>query len=380
MDRGFEYQFDMSNNIERESFTPPFCPHPQCAYHKNERFIRCIHYVKNGFAHTQKAPFKNQKYRCKHCKKDFSQSTFSIDYRKKKVNLGAEILFGSMNGMSNNSIALKLKVSESTIRNRLSFFARQSLLFEIEKHRKLKISETVAYDGFETFTYDQYSPCYINTAVGSTSMYTYSTTFSPLNRKGRMTFDQKKKLKELLILHGKYPTNAICKSSQYAFKLLRRFAVGRLKLVSDEHQSYTKALKEVSLDNIEHITVNSSEPRVASNPLFPINHLHRSYRHFFSSQQRETISFQKHEAGLMDKIQLMKVYKNYMRSKFVRSNKSDLDAGKRSPAMYLGLSDKILEMDEIFSRRRFVSHFKLDQEEFDFYFKKYEYSRRKIAV
>lgn len=367
----------MFKNYKQESFTPQFCPYEGCLYHfgSHKNF-----YVKNGFSSTQKPPGLNQKYKCKFCKKGFSENTFSLEFRKKKVGLGEEVLINSMNGMSNNSIAIKLKVSEATIRNRLTLLARQSLLFEKEKHINLQIKEKVAYDGFETFTYDQYSPCYINTAVGSKSMYNYSTTFSPLNRKGRMTNEQKLKLKTLIKLHGRYPTNGISKSSEYVFSLLEKYSVGTLELITDEHLSYKKALKRIRLPSIQHSTIHSSEPRTPSNPLFPINHLHRNYRHFFSSQHRETISFQKHEAGLMEKVQLMKIYKNYMRTKFTRSSNFDPNAGKWSPAMYLNLESKVLEFDEIFKNRRFYSLYKLDEEEVSFYKRRYSFSRRKIAL
>lgn len=367
----------MTAETQKISFKPPFCPNPNCPYHQGTGYT---YYVKNGFAPTQKAPGFNQKFKCTVCQKGFSRNTFSIEFRKKKIGLGDEILFSCMNGMSNNSIAIKLGIAESTVRNRLTFLGRQALLFEKEKHVNLKIKEQVAYDGFETFTYDQFSPCYINTAVGSKSMYNYSATFSPMNRKGKMTEQQKEKQKKLILTYGYYPKSAIAKSSEYAFKLLESHSEGNLLLVTDEHKSYQRALKKINLDNILHMTVHSTLPRLTTNPLFPINHLHRNYRHFFSSQQRESIAFQKHEAALMDKIQLMKIYKNFMRTKFTRSSKSDPDAGKCSPAMYLNLEKEVLRFNQVFAIRKFVTHYQLDCEEKKFYERNYEFSRRKIAL
>jgi transposase-like protein len=367
----------MNQKCTQETFTPPFCPNTNCFDHICEDYTY-TQYVRNGWKYTQKPPGFNQKFKCTTCKKGFSYNTFSIDFRKKIINLGEEVLFSSMNGMSNSSIALKLQVSEATVRNRFKFIGRQSLLFEKYMHKDLVIRESVAYDGFESFTYDQYSPCYINTSVGSKSMYTYSTVFSPLNRKGRMTDNQKEKLKKLIKTHGRYPTTGISDSSEYVFKWLKSHTKGVLNLFSDEHQSYTRALKNISLENIEHTTINSKEARTATNKLFPINHLHRSYRHFFSSQQREAIAFQKNEAGMMDKIQIMKIYKNFMRTKFSRCSNYDPKAGTDSPAMYVNLADHVLSFNEIFKRRRMVSHHKLDHEELNFYNRIYDYSRRVI--
>lgn len=366
----------MNSQDPQETFSPPFCPRPECPEHfpSGKKF-----WVRNGIEHTQKAPGKNQKYRCTRCGKGFSYNTFSIDFRKKIPGISEEVFTCSLSGMSNNSIAHKIKVAEATVRNRLTFLARQSLLMEKEITPKIQIKESVAYDGFETFTYDQYSPCYINTAVGSDSLFTYSTTFSPLNRKGRMTAEQKVKLKYLVDKHGRYPSNSIYEASLYAFKELQKKSDQSLLLYTDEHKSYTRALTKLKSNKIQHIKISSKMPRTTSNPLFPINHLHRNYRHFFSSQHRETISFQKHEAGLMDKIQLMKTQKNFMKPKFARANKIDPEAGSKSPAMYIGATDRILEFENVFPRRRVITHYELDQMEGDFYEREYQFSRRKIA-
>jgi DNA-binding Lrp family transcriptional regulator len=240
-----------------------------------------------------------------------------------------------MNGMSNNSIAKRLGVAEGTVRDRLKEMTRQSLIFEKE-HAPLKIKEDVAYDGFETFTHSQYSPCYINTAVGSHSMFIYHNTFSPLNRKGRMTVEQKKQNAELIMKYGLYPQNSVYEESCYIMRCLSELGVGRT-LFTDEHKSYLRAIRNVDFKMV-HETINSAVRRDSKNPLFPINRLHNMYRHFLSSQKRETIAFQKHEAALLEKIQLMKIYQNFMKPKFVRRNKFDSKAHEWSPAMYVGVA------------------------------------------
>src|SRR5690606_4878661 len=199
------------------------------------------------------------------------------------------------------------------VRNRITTMSQQSLLFEKE-NLPTKINENVAYDGFETFTHSQFSPCYINTAVGSRSMFIYHNTLSPLNRKGRMTPEQKIKNQELIQKHGLYPQSSVYEESIYVLKNLSNLAPGKT-LFMDEHKAYQRALRSFDFKmNVE--TINSKIRRDASNPLFPINRLHNLYRHYLSSQRRETISFQKNEAALMEKMQLFKIYRNYMNPKF----------------------------------------------------------------
>ncbi|MBA2405026.1 MAG: hypothetical protein H0V66_09670 [Bdellovibrionales bacterium] len=275
----------MTNLSDQLELIPPYCPNLRCLFHfgTNEKF-----YAKNGFTITDKAPFRNQRYKCTGCKIQFSSNTFKLDFRKRAANLSEKILHYSLNGMSNNSIARLLKVAEGTVRDRLKNMARQSVLFE-KMNYPTKIREDVAYDGFETFTGSQFSPCYVNTAVGSHSMFIYHNTFSPLNRKGRMTFEQKIKNQELIKKYGLYPQSSVYEETIYVMRNLSDLAAGRT-LYTDEHKSYVRAYQSFDcLMDLE--TINSKARRDSSNPLFPINRLHNLYRHFFPPNSERQFLF-----------------------------------------------------------------------------------------
>jgi len=364
----------MTQIADQLQLIPPYCPNPDCLFHfgTKEHF-----YVKNGFTTTDKEPFLNQRFKCKRCKIQFSANTFSLDFRKKIPLQSEKILHYSMNGMSNNSVARNLKVSEALVRDRLKVMSRQSLFFEKNNSSKT-ILEDISYDGFETFTHSQFSPCYINTAVGRVSHFIYHNTFSPLNRKGRMTEDQKIKNKELILKHGLYPRDSVFEESTYIMEELSKKTKHKT-LFTDEHRAYQRAFRSRRL-NLCHVTISSKERRDPTNPLFPINHLHMLYRHFLSSQKRETISFQKHEGALLEKVQLMKIYRNFMNPKFVKKNKFDPHAHEWSPAMYLKITEKILNFEDIFGVRKLKTQLVLDQREKDFVARHYPYSRQVIAA
>ena len=116
----------MTNFIDQLELIPPYCPNPRCLFHfgTDEKF-----YVKNGFAMTDKPPFRNQRFKCTQCKIQFSSNTFGLDFRKRATDLSERILHYSLNGMSNNSVARLLKVAEGTVRDRFKNMSRQSLLF-----------------------------------------------------------------------------------------------------------------------------------------------------------------------------------------------------------------------------------------------------------
>ena len=364
----------MTKSTHQLQLTPSYCPNLRCLYHLGNH---SGFYVKNGFTSTDKPPFRNQRYKCRYCLTQFSANTFTLDFRKKRHGLHLQTLQYTMHGMSNNSIARLLEVSEGAIRDRLKDLAQQALFFEKE-NSTTKLTEDVAYDGFETFTHSQFSPCYINTAVGSQSMFIYHNTFSPLNRKGRMTDEQKIKNRALILKHGHYPRDSVFEETIYIMKNLSSIGSGRT-LYSDEHKSYGRAVRSFDF-KMNHQKISSRRRRDPSNPLFPINHLHLLYRHFLSSQKRETISFQKNEAALFEKIQLMKIYRNFMSTKFVRKNSYDPHAHEWSPAMYVGLAKKVLSFEEVFGTRRLKSQLKLDQRESAFIARSYPFSRHKIVA
>lgn len=81
----------------------------------------------------------------------------------------------------------------------------------------------------------------------------------------------------------------------------------------------------------------------------------------------------------MEKLQLMKIYRNFMNPKFVKKNSFDLHAHEWSPAMYVGVATKILSFEEIFGVRKLKTQFRLDQKDKDFIERFYPYSRQKIA-
>ena len=364
----------MNESLDQLQLIPPYCPNSSCLFHFGTEFK---FYVKNGCTVTDKPPFKNQRYRCKRCGTHFSNNTFSLDFRKRETGISEEVLFMAMNGVSNHSISKRLKIAEGTVRDRFKTMSRQALLFEKE-HAPKKITEDVAYDGFETFTHSQFSPCYVNTAVGSRSMFIYHNTFSPLNRKGRMTEEQKRVNQKLIQKHGFYPRDSVFEESRYILQSLSEKAGGKM-LFTDEHKAYQRAIRSFDF-RMEHTSINSKLRRDPSNPLFPINRLHNLYRHFFSSQKRETIAFQKHEAALMEKMQLMKIYQNFMKPKFVRKNSFDSKAHEWSPAMYLGLTDRVLSFKDVFGIRKLATQVRLDSREVAFMNRSYPYSRRIIAA
>ena len=363
--------------FQQKKFVPPYCPNPKCSCHL---YPSTNFYIKFGSTKTNKLPHFNQRYRCKICLRQFSYNYFFLDFRKKIPGLAPEVLYDKVNGMTNLSIARKHKINEQVIRIRLLDMKRQSILWHKRLTQSMLIKEAVAYDGFETFCYSQFDPCYVNTAVGKDSLFTYKINYSPLNRKGRMTNWQKKKNNILLRQFGMYPKNSIRLKTTQIIRFLYEKSYNRsLNLYTDGHKSYLNSLlHDLPALNISHYMTSSKERRDTSNPLFPINHLHLHFRHFTSSNRRETIAFNKNEKGLMCILLLKTMFKNYMSPQILKKCKHNPSRNYNSPAMGIGITDKILNFNDFFKYRITAKQVELDDDEKIFYFDQWNDSRRKI--
>ena len=63
---------------------PPFCPCPSCVFHCSPIGWRV---VRDGFYSRQASPTRIQRFRCRHCRRRFSQQTFRTTYWLKRPKL-----------------------------------------------------------------------------------------------------------------------------------------------------------------------------------------------------------------------------------------------------------------------------------------------------
>lgn len=226
----------------------------------------------------------------------------------------------------------------------------------ILKHSKftenLLIQEPIVYDGLENFSFSQYDPNNLNHAVGKRSLFTYDFNFCPINRKGRMSPRQQGRKQSIEREFGPYPKNAIRTSTAAILRRLHDKAKAPFTLFSDRHFQYRRAIDlDLGELKIQHIMVSSKIARNFQNPLFAVNNIDLQARHNLAAFKRETIAFSKHSIAMMENFSLYACYRNYMRPKFWGTHRSDPLNSKRSPAMELNLTKKILSFNEFFDER-----------------------------
>jgi transposase-like protein len=340
----------------RSATSPPFCPNPVCDSRSGSGPWR---FKRKGFFRRAHPPRKVQRYLCQRCRRNFSAQTFRTTYWLRHPGL-LEPLFHRLVGCSGyRQIARELQVSHSTVRRQAERLGRHCLLFHEKLRPREAPREPVVLDGFRTFEHSQYWPLDVHLLVG-TSHYVYAFNDAELRRSGSMRPAQRRKRALLEKRHGRPDPQAPRKRVE---ELLRRTVPpgGSLHLLSDDHAAYPRALKRLRDRHFRHETTPSRQARTPTNPLFPVNLADLLLRHSSANHKRETIAFSKRRQGMLYRLAVWVVWRNYLKS--VSENRKD-----PPPAQQLGVIERALTLREILARRRFPDRARLSGWLADCYF------------
>lgn len=321
---------------------PPFCPNPACTAHRAPVAWR---YVRAGFHARQSPPYRVQRYRCCRCRRHFSDQTFRTTYWLKRPDLLAPIFHGLVAGSAFRQLARSFEVAPHTVATHCARLGRHCLLFH-QRHRPHgPASEPLVLDSFQTFEHSQYSPTLFHTLAGQDSHFVHGFTDSELRRSGRMTKAQKRRRAALEARFGT-PDPRSTQREVTALLALLLPEPQALTLHTDEHADYPRALKRLPHLQVIHRTISSRALRTPRNPLFAVNLLDLLIRHSGANHKRETIAFSKRRQSAIERLWVLLVWRNYMKS-FSERRRGE------SPAMRLGLLPRRLRASEVLAERRF---------------------------
>jgi len=321
---------------------PPFCPNPACRFHANPQGWR---FQKKGFFRRDRAPHRVQRYRCSQCRRSFSSQTFALTYWLRRPDLPRKLFLRLLSCSAYRQIARDLDVSPTTVLRQVERLGRHCLLFHERLRPKSTPSEPLVVDGFETFEFSQYTPVHFHTAVGADSHFVYGFTDSELRRKGRMTAPQRQRRAQLEHHFGRPDPRSI-EREMAALVALVAPAGSALAIHSDDHPAYPRAFARLRDRAIAHATTRSTLPRTPQNPLFPVNLLDLLIRHSSANHKRETIAFSKRRQSAAERLFVLVVWRNYLKSFSERRR----DA---TPAQRLGIVGRRLSVDDVLSARLF---------------------------
>ncbi|MGH9870237.1 MAG: transposase [Candidatus Polarisedimenticolia bacterium] len=328
----------------QQDFTPPFCPRRRCSEH------RCVDPSSYRFApYGSYSTLKQSnipRFRCLTCRKTFSRQSFATSYYLKRAELLVPIAAGLVAGSAHRQIARTLRCAPSTVTRQSARLGRHGLLLLARSLTQLagRLNEPVVIDHFETFEFTQDYPLGIATAVGSESWFVYAIDPAPHRRAGRLSDEQKRRLKKRpeRQLKGGYR-----KSAQRLFDVLCRLpgSAAGLELIGDGHQAYAQAAQRPAPPVIRLRSFpnpkrgpkgspRSLSARLRDRAMFPVDVLHALVRHSVAHHRRETIAFGRRLNALMERFFLTAAWRNFVKGR------SERKPDPQTPAMRLKLTDR----------------------------------------
>ena len=323
-------------------FEPPFCPSRECEAHRDAARFR---FKRAGWYRRENPPHWVQRFRCLTCGVFFSRQTYELTYWLKRPDL-VVVVFRRLLGCSSfRQIGRDLGVHHATIARLSARLGRQALLLHESLRPRELPDEALVLDGFRSFEHSQYHPCDLNLIVGSESRFLHAVNEAELRRSGTMRPDQRARRARLERLHGRPDPRA---TENAVAELLAAVVPpgASVKLLSDEHRAYPRAMRRLPDRRFHHVTVSSRRPRTPDNPLDPVNDADRFIRHSQANHKRETLAFSKRRQSALERLWSLMAFKNY--SKGVNEAK-----GTATPAQRLGLLRRRLSVEELLQQRLF---------------------------
>lgn len=325
----------------RRTRRPPHCPNPSCDSQTDPGPWR---FIKKGFFARDQSPRRIQRYRCQHCRRNFSSQTFSPSYWLKRPDLLHRVFWGSVSCSGLRQMAREAEVAHATIQRLLEHLGRHCLLVHERLRPRTAPTEPLVLDGFRSFEYGHYWPFDLNLLVG-TSHFVYGFNEAELRRSGTQTPRQKVRSRALEAAHGRPDPQATRKAvTELVGRTVPKGASAEIH--SDEHSQYPTALRRLRDRTIDHHTTSSKASRTPRNPLFPVNLADLLLRHGGANHKRETIAFSKRRQGALYRAAIWQVWRNTMKSRS-EARRDD------PPGVAIGVIAKRFTLDDVLRQRHF---------------------------
>ena len=331
-------------------FTPPHCPRSDCQFHRSALGWR---WTRHGGFTRRAAPRRIARFRCVHCGHTFSTQTFSTTYWLKRPDVLLPTAHRLLTCSGYRQIAREARCSHTTVLRHAARLGRHALLSLHALRPSRPVLEPLVIDGFESFAFSQYHPLHLNLVVGAESHFGYAFTHAPLRRKGRMTEPQQRRRAALEARHGRPDPRAIEHAMADALRLAAPEPQA-LRVRSDEHGDYPRALRRLTGHAILHQCTSSREARTAGNPLFPVNRLDLLLRHNSANHKRETIAFSKRHQSVVERAAWLLLWQNW-------SKRFSERHGGGTPAMRAGYAGRPIPIPELLGHRRFPTRVRLPE-------------------
>ena len=150
-------------------------------------------HIRNGYFKRRRDGKTVQRFRCKICKKEFSDATFQARYRQRLRHLNGVIEKEFISGSSIRRMAKTLGINPKTVSHRLEYLAKRARASQARRLKKLKNIQEVQFDDMESFEHTKLKPVSITIAVVKKKRIILGAEVSQMPAKGLIAKRSRKK-------------------------------------------------------------------------------------------------------------------------------------------------------------------------------------------
>ena len=308
-------------------FCPPRCANSDCPAHHTPAVGRIVRW---GWFTTRCRGGREQRYRCRTCRKTFSHRTFRHDYRDRRPDCNEQLFLLLSSGVGLRQSADQLKISASTAQRKMRKMARTCRLLHENLCPSLPAGGSYLLDEEESYEGASIRPLTVPIVIERKNWFIVATGAGSIRRLAPAgTARRARQQREESIRGKRRDESRTCVAG--VLQDLRRRAPGPLQLQTDQKSSYATLARETFGSDVAHATTSGSDPRTTRNPLFPINITIAMSRDNCGRLRRKSWLVSKLAEWLRGQLAIFTAYRNYVRRRFRRDKESD------TPAKLLGL-------------------------------------------
>lgn len=283
------------------------CPNSQCYFQGSTSYIK-----KDGRYFRADDSRYIQRFKCSRCKRKYSASTNTLEWRQKKRRINIELFRVLASGVSLRRSAIILKVHRTTIDRKLRYLGNKCRLSHDELLKKMLFSKTqhLQFDDLITTEHTKLKPLSITLAVDAKRRIILGTKVSRIPAFGHLAALSRRKYGKRMSTHKLGLHELLEKVSP--------FVDLNAKIESDEHQSYAPMVRLFfpHAHYIQYkggratITGQGELKKLGHDPLFILNHTCAMLRANINRLIRKTWCTTKDPIRLQDHLDIYITFHN----------------------------------------------------------------------
>jgi transposase-like protein len=275
--------------------------------------IGCLEFdkvVRFGTYYRRSDRKRIQRYKCAHCKCQFSQATSSMCYGQNKRHLNSKIMKLLVSGVSQRRIARILNVHKITVSRKLKFLGLIARQNNFKFRQRMQNVTEMQFDDLETFEHTKLKPLSVTLAVQKHTRYILGFEVARMSAKGLLANKSLKK-------YGPRKDERF-ESRNRLFRRLKNHVANGALIESDENPHYTNDVK-MHFPTCVHQTIKGQRgcitgqgelKKIKYDPLFSLNHTCAMFRANINRLFRKTWCTTKKIQPLIDHIEIYTYYHN----------------------------------------------------------------------